>query len=213
MRIILRQDVPNLGSLGDEVTVKDGYARNYLLPRGMAIVSGWRNASEIAHQRKYLELARAEAVESAQQKSAEVQNLDLVVMANVGPGGRLFGSVTNRDLQALLAEKGVDVDRKSITLHEQVRSVGTFTATVRLHTEVKVELEFRVEGKPTEEELARAAEAEAEAAAAEQAAAEAEGEAEAAGEVETVSDAEAAVPEARQKNVEPGATSAAPEAE
>ncbi len=145
MRIILTQKVAGLGSLGDEVNVKDGYARNFLLPRGMAMLAGGKNAKAIEHRRLFLEKQRAEAIDMAQTEAEKVEALNLVVKAKVGRGGRLFGSVTNRDLHAQFTEHGFEVDRKSIALHAPVKSLGTFGATVKLHTDVKVEIQFRVE--------------------------------------------------------------------
>lgn len=144
MKIILTQNVPNLGSLGDEIQVKDGYARNFLLPQGMAMPAGGKNAREIQHRQHFLGKKRAEAIEAAQGESAKVAALELTVKVRAGTGGRLFGSVTNRDLQALIAEQGFELDRKSIQLHTPVKSLGTFVATIKLHTDVKVELQFKV---------------------------------------------------------------------
>lgn len=145
MRIILTQNVPNLGSLGDEVAVKDGYARNFLLPRGMAIAAGTKNAKAVEHRRLYLERQRAEAIAAAEGEADKVRELEVVIRGRAGTGGRLFGSVTNRDLQAAMAELGLELDRKAIVLHAPVKTLGTFGATVRLHTDVKVDIEFRVE--------------------------------------------------------------------
>ncbi|MDH4247320.1 MAG: 50S ribosomal protein L9 [Deltaproteobacteria bacterium] len=145
MRIILTQDVSNLGSLGDEVQVKNGYARNFLLPRGMAITSSGENARSLAHRRKHLDSIRSQAVGRARTESEKLAALDLVVKVKAGAGGKLFGTVTNRDLHALLAQNGFELDRKSIHLNAPVRSLGNFMATVKLHTEVKVEVPFRVE--------------------------------------------------------------------
>ena len=144
MRIILTQDVPHLGSLGDEVTVKNGYARNFLLPQGMAISSGNKSAAHLAHRRTRLEILRAEAVEVAKVEGEKVAGLELTVSAKAGINGRLFGSVTNRDIQAALAEKGYELDRRSIQLHAPIKNVGTFTATVRIHSEVKTEISVTV---------------------------------------------------------------------
>ena len=145
MKIILTQNVPNLGSLGDEVQVKNGYARNFLLPRGIAILSSGKNAKAVQHRRVYLEKQRQQAIDSAKNEAEKVQALEVVVTARAGAGGKLFGSVTNRDIQAKMAELGYEVDRKSITLHEQIRTLGTFPMTVKLHSEVKVDMSFRVE--------------------------------------------------------------------
>ncbi|HKI99920.1 MAG TPA: 50S ribosomal protein L9 [bacterium] len=145
MRIILTQNVPNLGSLGDEVAVKDGYARNFLLPRGMAMPASGENAKAIQHRRAYLEKQRAEAIAEATGEADKVSAMEIVVRARSGTGGRLFGSITNRDLQAAFAEQGLELDRKAIILKTPVKTLGTFGATVRLHTDVKVDVDFRVE--------------------------------------------------------------------
>jgi len=145
MQIILIQDVPHLGSLGDEVHVKDGFARNFLLPRGMAIMAGSKKSREIEHHRKRLEQLRAQAIEKAQAESEKVAALELTVQAKAGANGKLFGSVTNRDIQAVLAEQGYELDRRSIQLTVPIKSVGHFTATVKLHTDVKVEVGIQVE--------------------------------------------------------------------
>lgn len=145
MNVILTQNVPHLGSLGDEVVVKDGYARNYLLPRGLALAPTSHNAREIDHRRRSLEKSRAEAMEAARSESEKLTDLVLTVKAKSGANGRLFGSVTNRDLQAILAEMGYEFDRRSISLHEPIKSIGNFTASIKLHSEVKVDIGVKVE--------------------------------------------------------------------
>lgn len=165
MHIILIQDVPHLGSLGDEVQVKDGYARNYLLPKGMAMSAGSKNAAHIAHRRKRLDGLREQAIELAQAESEKVANLELVVRAKAGTSGRLFGSVTNRDLKAALEELGYTVDRRAITLHAPIKSLGIHGATVKLHSEVKIDVSVKVVSMElTEEELRAEEEAAVEAA-------------------------------------------------
>jgi len=165
MRIILIQDVPHLGSLGDEVQVKDGYARNYLLPKGMAMSAGSKNAAHIAHRRKRLDGLREQAIELAQAESEKVANLELVVRAKAGTSGRLFGSVTNRDLKAALEKLGYTVDRRAITLHAPIKSLGIHGATVKLHSEVKTDVSVKVVSMElTEEELRAEEEAAVEAA-------------------------------------------------
>jgi len=151
MQILLTQNVPNLGALGDRVNVKDGYARNYLLPRGMAIAAGSKNARQIEHQRKRLEKLRQEAVAAAKGEAEKVAAIEIVVKAKTGPGGKLFGSVSSRDLAAAFAEKGIELDRKAFVLHATAKHTGTFGATVRLHTDVKVDIVFKVEASGTVE--------------------------------------------------------------
>ena len=173
MKLILTQDVPHLGSLGDEVQVKNGYARNFLLPKNMAIAPTNKNAREIAHRRKFLEKSRGKAIEAAQAESVKVAELELVVKAKAGPSGKLFGSVTNRDIQALLAEQGYTLDRRAIQLPGAIKTLGEFSVVVKLHTDVRLELKIRVEaaegvskepgeGETTEEAAAEAVTAQAE---------------------------------------------------
>jgi large subunit ribosomal protein L9 len=145
MQIILTQNVPNVGALGDQVHVKDGYARNFLLPRGLAIAAGSKNARHIEHQRKRLEKLRLDAIAGAKTEAEKVKALEIVVKAKAGPGGKLFGSITSRDLAAAFAAKGLELDRKAFVLHGPAKHTGTFEATVRLHTDVKVDISFKVE--------------------------------------------------------------------
>jgi len=162
MHIILTQDVLHLGSLGDEVNVKDGYARNFLLPRGLALAAGSRNAAQVEHRKRRLEQLRQKAIESAKSESEKVAALELVVKAKSGAGGKLFGSVTNRDLQAALKELGYELDRRSIVLEAPIKTIGTFRATVKLHSEVKTEVSVRVIGLELSEEERKALESRAE---------------------------------------------------
>jgi large subunit ribosomal protein L9 len=167
MQVILTQNVAHVGALGDMVAVKDGFARNYLLPRGMAIVADSKNAREIQHRRKRLEQLRLEAIDAARAESERVQSIQIVLKAKAGAGGKLFGSVTSRDLQLAYAEQGVTLDRKLFVLHSLIKHTGTFSATVRLHTDVKVDVSFKVESMDlTPEEQAAIAAEEAQAAAA-----------------------------------------------
>lgn len=156
MNVILTTDIPQLGSLGDEVRVKDGYARNYLIPRQMALSAESINAKAIAHQRKLLEQKRKEAVAAAQGLANQVKSLEIVLTAKSGPNGRLFGAIHNRDLAGFLEEKGVKVDRRHVAFHAPVKNVGTHAATIKLHSDVKVEVSVKVQGQIVHEEAAPA---------------------------------------------------------
>lgn len=144
MKVILTQNVPHLGSLGDEVAVKGGYARNYLLPRGLALAPTGHNAREIQHRRRALEKSRAEAMAAARSEAEKLAEITVTLNAKAGASGRLFGSITNRDVQAALAALGVEVDRRAITLHEPIKTVGSYEVSVKLHTEVRSEVAVRV---------------------------------------------------------------------
>ena len=145
MKIILRQDIEKLGQKDDVVTVKTGYARNYLIPNGLAIQatdSALKIHNENLKQRAHKEeKIRGEAEELAK-KLAEVK---LVIGAKVSLAGKIFGSVNNIQLAEALNEKGYEIDRRNILLGDDaIKEVGNYKAVVKLHRDVKVDLEFEV---------------------------------------------------------------------
>ena len=147
MRLILTEDVSNLGSLGDTVDVKPGYGRNYLIPQGKALLADNRASKELKHRLVHLEKLRMGKIALAQEQAAKIKELQLEVVRKAGQGGRLFGSVTSRDILQLLADQGFEFDRKAITLHAPIRNVGSHDLTIRVHTEVKVTLSIKVIGE------------------------------------------------------------------
>ncbi len=140
MEVILRDDVPKLGNAGELVKVKNGYARNYLIPRGLAYTATAANKkrweAEARSRLKRLHLLKADAEKLAGELSAVEVNF----AAKVGEGDKLFGSVTSQDIADRLAEKGFTVDRRHIELAEPIRTVGAHTVTIKLHPEVRAEL-------------------------------------------------------------------------
>ncbi len=145
MEIILLQDVKKLGQKDDLVHVKDGYGRNYLIPRGFAIAataSAKKMHAENLKQRAHKEeKIKAEAEELA----AKMADLKLVVGAKTSSSGKIFGSVNTIQIAEALREKGYDIDRKSISLPEdQIKEIGKYKASIRLHREVKVEIDFEI---------------------------------------------------------------------
>jgi len=146
MKIILQKEVEKLGVPGDVVTVADGYARNYLVPRGMAIPASKgavRHAESLRHAHdKRVNAARAEAEALAER----LQATPIVVKARAGEEGRLFGSITTADLAEEVARQtGEQVDRRDVHLEEPIRSLGTHEVSVRLHPEVAAVLSVQVE--------------------------------------------------------------------
>jgi|LJSS01.1.fsa_nt_gb large subunit ribosomal protein L9 len=136
MKVILRQDVENLGTIGEIVEVSDGYARNYLIPRGLAYVateSAVRRLEE--EKRQYQRRLERERV-NAQAVAERLQELVLTIPMRVGEEGRLFGSVTPQMIADELQLHGISIDRRSIIIEEPIRSLGTFEVSVRLHPEV-----------------------------------------------------------------------------
>ncbi len=151
MKIVLTQDVANLGSLGDQVDVKPGYARNYLIPQNKAIaVSGSRN-KQFLHQLQYLEKLRQDAVNQAQSLSDKLSQVELTIAKIAGENGKLFGSVTNRDLEEILQKEGFDLTRRNILSHAPIKNIGTHTVPLKLHTQVKAQVTVHVVEEKKEE--------------------------------------------------------------
>lgn len=142
--VLLREDVENLGARGDIVRVKAGYARNYLLPRKLAVEATPSNMRQIEQERAALMRREAREREMAQARAAELQSLHLTFARRAGEHGILYGSVTAMDIADALRERGIEVDRRRITLHEPIKTTGDFTVVVRLHREVSVELPVTV---------------------------------------------------------------------
>ncbi len=144
VQVILNEDVPNLGRPGDVVKVRAGYARNYLLPRRLAVEANSRNLSAFEHQKalamRRREANRAQALKLKQQLEA----LSLTIGANAGEEGKLFGSVTNIDIERALRERGVDVERRKIILAEPIKQLGDYTIAVRLDAEIEAGVKLTV---------------------------------------------------------------------
>jgi len=140
MDVILRQDVEKLGHGGDLVTVKDGYARNYLLPRGLAYAASEGNRRRLeAEARQRVRRAGAEA-ESARELAVRLEAVSLTFSMKAGEGDRLFGSVTAADVADRLHAEGFEVDKRTVELHEPIKALGVYKVPVRLHHDVKPEV-------------------------------------------------------------------------
>ena len=157
MKLILTEDVPNLGSLGDTIDVKSGFGRNYLLPKGIALLATGRVSKELQHRIQHLNKLREGKIELAHEQAEKLKTVKLEVIRKSGPGGRLFGSVTNRDLKDLLKEKEFDVERRSILLNSPIRNIGLHEFTVRVHSEVSVNMQIKVTGDSDESAVKTAA--------------------------------------------------------
>lgn len=148
MEIILKEDVENLGHKNDIVTVKDGYANNYLIPKGMAIVatsSTKKMYEEIARQRAHKEEKEREKAEEVAKK---LDGLTLVIGAKTSSKGKIFGSVNTLQIAEELNKQGIEVDRKNIEIKDEpIKEVGTYTATVKLHKDVSRDITFEVKGE------------------------------------------------------------------
>jgi large subunit ribosomal protein L9 len=145
MEIILKQDIQNLGDKDDILNVKDGYARNYLIPKGLAInatASAKKVHQEILKQRAHKE---EKVKKEAQVVAEKLKTVSLTIGAKTSTKGKIFGSVNTIQLSEALKEKGFDIDRRIITIKEDlIKEIGKYTAKVRLHKEVQVEVPFEI---------------------------------------------------------------------
>ncbi len=140
MDVILRQAIENLGNPGDVVTVKPGYARNYLLPRGLAYEATPGNLKRIANERQRLEAAESTRRDAARDLAKRIEEVSLTFSARVGEEGKLFGSITASDIAHQLETQGVQVEKRQIDLHEPIKTLGVFRVPVRLHADVHPEV-------------------------------------------------------------------------
>jgi large subunit ribosomal protein L9 len=144
VQVILNEDMPNLGRPGDVVKVRAGYARNYLLPRGLAVEASSRNLRAFEHQKAIAMVKREALKNQAMGLKEKLEALQLNVFARAGEEGKLFGSVTNIDLERALREHGFEVDRRRILLSEPIKQLGDYTVVVRLQPEVEANLKLNV---------------------------------------------------------------------
>jgi large subunit ribosomal protein L9 len=140
MEIILRQTVENLGKPGDVVKVKPGYARNYLLPRGLAYEATPGNLKRIQQERDRLEAAENARRDTAQGLAGQLEQVSLTFSARVGDEGKLFGSVTPADIAQQLEAQGFHIEKRQVDLHEPIKALGVYRIPIRLHADVKPEI-------------------------------------------------------------------------
>jgi large subunit ribosomal protein L9 len=144
MQVILRDDVPNLGRPGDVVKVRPGYARNFLLPRSLAVEANPKNLRAFEHEKR-LALLKREAKRSDALKIKErLEQVTLEIAARAGEGGKLFGSVTNIDIERALGGQGISIDRRRILLAEPIKEMGDFVVPVRVDADVEASLKLKV---------------------------------------------------------------------
>jgi large subunit ribosomal protein L9 len=144
VKLILREDVPGLGDAGELVRVKVGYARNYLLPQGRAILATESKIKQLEHNKRVVAEKLSKELKDLEALRDRLQALELEVVAKAGEEGKLFGSVTSAQVADLLAQKGFDIDRRKIALREHIKEVGEHTVPVRLRGELVAELRLKV---------------------------------------------------------------------
>jgi large subunit ribosomal protein L9 len=144
MEVILREHVDNLGRRGDVVKVADGYARNYLLPRKLALTVTDSNKRQIDRERKVAETREAEDRQTAEALASRLTQTELVIARRVGETDALYGSVTAADVAAALAEKGLEIERRRLHLAEPIKQLGEFIVPIKLHRDVTAEIKVVV---------------------------------------------------------------------
>ena len=144
MMVILQQDVPHLGRVGEIVKVRDGYGRNYLVPHGMAVVADERNVRRLEHQKREAAAKASRILADAKAAAEKLGQTAVSIKMQAGEEGKLFGAVTNRDIVDALLAEGVEIDRRQVELAEPIKQIGVFNVPVRLHPDVEAAVKVYV---------------------------------------------------------------------
>ena len=151
MKVILLEDVSSLGKMGDSVEVRQGYARNFLFPRKLAVQATSRNIKSQEHQLRSLERRVEKNRTDAQAVAERLSQVSLTLSRKAGGAGRLFGSVTNMDIGEALAAEGIEIDRRNILLEDNIKELGDFEVSIKLHQDVSASVKVSVVGEAESE--------------------------------------------------------------
>jgi large subunit ribosomal protein L9 len=144
MKVILKEDVKNLGKMGDIVNVAEGHARNFLIPQKLAVEAVTGNIKELEHQKKVIQEKAKKQKNSAQTLSEKISSLNLFIEAKAGEEEKLFGSITSMDIAAALKNEGIDIDKKKISVEEPIKRLGSYTVSVKIYPEITTQLNITV---------------------------------------------------------------------
>jgi large subunit ribosomal protein L9 len=144
MEVILKEDIANLGKIGEVVRVRDGFARNYLLPRGLVLEANKKNLKTFEHRKKVVGDQKQKIMRNAQSVGDQLSGVALTISMRSGEEGRLFGSVTNMQIEKALKAKGLVVDRRKIHLDEPIKTIGDYEIPIRLSADLTVPLKLSV---------------------------------------------------------------------
>jgi large subunit ribosomal protein L9 len=144
MEVILKEDIADVGKIGEVVRVRDGYARNYLLPRGLVMIANKKNLKSFEHQKKIVADQKQKIMRQAQAVGEQLNGVAVSITMRAGEEGKLFGSVTNIHIEKALKAKGLNVDRRKIHLNEPIKTLGDFDVSVRLTAELTVPIKVSV---------------------------------------------------------------------
>ena len=136
MKVILKEDVKNLGTIGSVVDVANGYGRNYLLPRNLAVEANSNNMRQFEHQKNIILVKAKKIIRSAEDLAKQVSGITISLEAQSGEDDKLFGSVTSMDIAEALSKQGIDIDKRKINLEEPIKRLGTYSVAVKIHQDV-----------------------------------------------------------------------------
>ena len=144
MKVILREDVKNLGDMGEVVNVSDGYARNFLFPKKFAVEANTKNLKEFEHNKKVIAERASKIKESVKSEAEKLSAVSLTIKAKTGEDDKLFGSVTNMNIAEALASEGFNIDKKKIVMDEPIKRLGEYSVTIKLHPEISTQIKIQV---------------------------------------------------------------------
>ncbi|MGA1842939.1 MAG: 50S ribosomal protein L9 [bacterium] len=144
MQVILKQHIEKVGQAGDLINVAPGFARNYLLPKKLAVLADAKSIKQMEHQQRLKQAIKEKHLRDCEKLARSIESLSLTIIRKAGESDRLFGSVTTMDIEEALAHEGVPIERKRIMLDEPIKSLGIYTVPIRLHQEVTANLKVWV---------------------------------------------------------------------
>lgn len=144
MKVILKEDVRNIGTMGQIVDVADGYARNFLVPKGLAVEANVKNIRALEHAKKTIQEKAKKIRGQAQDLSDKIANMTIVIKAKSGEEGKLFGSVTSMDIAEQMKNQGIAIDKKKIVIEEPIKRLGLYSVGIKLHSDVASQVTLQV---------------------------------------------------------------------
>ncbi|HCL81552.1 MAG TPA: 50S ribosomal protein L9 [Nitrospiraceae bacterium] len=144
MQVILKDNVKDVGHIGDMVNVKDGFARNFLIPKGFAVEANPKNLKALEHEKRKIQELVKKAKSAAEDMAAKISGTSITIKAKSGEEDKLFGSVTAMDIAEALKKEGLDVDKKKIVIDEPIKRLGSYTVSVKIHQEVSAQVNVHI---------------------------------------------------------------------
>jgi large subunit ribosomal protein L9 len=144
MKVILKENVESLGKAGDTIKVSDGYARNFLIPKGLAVEASSKNVSALEHERKRIVQKAEKDKKKAEELAARISDVICTILRRVGEQDKMFGSVHAKDIEKALFDQGIEIDKKNIVLEESIKSLGEFPVKIKLHSGITAQIKVVV---------------------------------------------------------------------